>query len=228
MNSAPDISGGYIWKKDKDDPYDQNFTAAGKTLTSVYPSAMPAAQLSWLTNHLNAINAAIPSGNYASLIDVASFADHHILNVFANNADGLNFSTYYHKDRNGLVQMGPIWDFDRSMGCDNDARASNPAVWSLATDTLFFFHSSGPLWFRSLALNDSRFWMVWVDRWQAMREGPLSDAAMSERIERYRAEIGNAAIRNYNKWSNCAQRLGMVGQGGRDEEPRVDPRAVDR
>jgi hypothetical protein len=210
--SEPEISGGYIWKKDKDDPGVQTFTAAGKTLTSVYPSEMPAAQLNWLSNHVNTINAAIPGGNYASLIDVASFADHHILNVFANNADGLNFSTFYHKDRNGLVQMGPVWDFDRSMFCDNDARATNATVWSLATDTLFFFHSSGPLWFRSLALNDPEFWMVWVDRWQAMRNGPLSDVAMSERIERHRLEITNAAIRNYTKWSGFLNATNWSGK----------------
>jgi hypothetical protein len=210
--SEPEISGGYIWKKDKDDPGVQTFTAAGKTLTSVYPSEMPAAQVNWLSNHVNTINAAIPGGNYASLIDVASFADHHILNVFANNADGLNFSTFYHKDRNGLVQMGPVWDFDRSMSCDNDARATNATVWSLATDTLFFFHSSGPLWFRSLALNDPEFWIVWVDRWQAMRNGPLSDAAMSERIERHRLEITNAAIRNYTKWSGFLNATNWSGK----------------
>ena len=199
--TEPDISGGYIWKKDKDDPDDQNLTAAGKILTGVYPKDMPATQLNWLTAAIDEADALIPNGNYESKIDAASFADHHILNVFANNADGLNFSTYYHKDRDGLIQMGPIWDFDRSMGCDIDARASNPEVWSLATDQLFFFHSNAPLWFRSLALNDPDFWMIWVDRWQAMRNGPLSDIAMSERIEGYRAEIANAAQRNYQRWS---------------------------
>lgn len=200
VTTEPDITGGYIWKKDKFDPDDQIITAAGKDLISVYPKDMPSAQLNWLAAHLNTIHAAIPHGNYASLIDVTSFADHHILNVFANNADGLNFSTFYHKDRNGPVRMGPIWDFDRSMACDNDARASNPEVWSLATDPLFFFHSSGPLWFRSLALNAPDFWTVWVDRWQAMRRGPLSDAAMTERIARHRAEITAAALRNYARW----------------------------
>jgi|GEM_PF-2323220 len=223
--SEPDITGGYIWKKDKMESVDDvdNFAAAGKSLPPaearplqyVYPvgAKLTAIQKTWFTNHLNTIHALIPNGNYEAMIDVESFADHHILNVFANNADGLSASTFYHKDRNGLVQMGPIWDFDRSMGCDNDARASNPSVWSLATDQLFFFHSSGPLWFRSLALNDAEFWMVWVDRWQAMRDGPLSDGAISERIERYRAEIGNAAIRNYDKWSgvlNSSQWSGKV------------------
>ncbi|MGB6220513.1 lamin tail domain-containing protein, partial [Haloferula sp.] len=199
--TEPDISGGYIWKKDKSDPDDQNLTAANKLLTGVYPNDMPTVQLNWLTDAINAADALIPNGNYESLIDVESFADHHILNVFANNADGLNFSTYYHKDRNGRIEMGPIWDFDRSMGCDIDERASNPEVWSLATDTRYFFHSNGPLWFRSLAFDDPDFWVVWVDRWQAMREGPLSDIAMAERIEKARAEISNAAIRNYQRWS---------------------------
>jgi len=199
--AEPEITGGYIWKKDKSDPDDQIIAAAGKDLIAVYPKNMPAVQSDWLVDHLNTIDAAIPHGNYAELIDVVSFADHHILNVFANNADGLNLSTFYHKDRNGPVRMGPIWDFDRSMACDIDARASNPEVWSLATDQMFFFHSSGPLWFRSLAFNSPDFWIVWVDRWQAMRQGPLSDAAITGRIERHRTEISAAALRNYARWS---------------------------
>lgn len=213
--SEPDISGGYIWKKDKVESLADidNFAAAGiplpttlndRPLQYVYPGGdtMTAGQKTWLTNHLNAIHALIPNGNYESMIDVGAFVDHHILNVFANNADGLSASTYYHKDRNGLVQMGPIWDFDRSMACDNDTRASNPEVWSLASNTSYFFNSGGHLWFTPLAQNDPDFWMVWVDRWQAMRKGPLGDAAMSERIERYRLEIANAAARNYAKWPN--------------------------
>ncbi|MCU0780899.1 MAG: CotH kinase family protein, partial [Akkermansiaceae bacterium] len=200
VTTEPEVTGGYIWKKDKIDPDDQIIAAAGKELIGVYPKNMPQAQLSWLANHITAIDAAIPLGNYQALIDVASFADHHILNVFANNADGLNFSTFYHKDRGGPVRMGPVWDFDRSMACDNDARASNPKVWSLATDPLFFFQSSGPLWFRRLAFNAPDFWCLWVDRWQAMRRGPLANAAITARIERHRAEIAAAASRNYGRW----------------------------
>lgn len=220
--SEPDISGGYIWKKDKMESVDDvdNFAAAGKSLPPaearplqyVYPGGdeLTEIQKAWLTNHLNTIHSLIPDGNYEALIDVESFADHHILNVFANNADGLDASTFYHKDRNGLVQMGPVWDFDRSMACDNDSRATNATVWSLANNPLFFFQSSGPLWFRSLALNDPEFWIVWVDRWQAMRKGPLSDVAMSERIERYRLEITNAATRNYTKWPGPLNTAGAL------------------
>ena len=199
VDDEPGISGGYIWKLDKLDPDDRTFDAAGKTFAAVYPKDLPAAQSTWLAGAIDAIDAAIPDGDYASGIDVASFADHHILNVFAQNADGLRVSTFYHKDRGGRVRMGPIWDFDRSMG-SNDERVGNPEVWSLATDTNYFFHNGGPLWFRALALNDPEFWVVWTDRWRSMREGPLSEAAIIERIERYRAEIGRAALRNDARW----------------------------
>ena len=197
--SEPEISGGYIFKLDKTDPDDQYISAAGKNFTAVDPNPLPPAQLGWISNHLNQIDALVPNGNYESMIDVDTFADHHILNVFANNADGLRLSTFYHKDRDELLKMGPIWDFDRSMGSENDARAVNPEVWSLATDSKFFFRNGGPLWF-SLWSNEPDFWMVWADRWQLMRNGPLSEVAMNERIDRYQAELADAAIRNFERW----------------------------
>lgn len=217
VTDEPEITGGYIFKKDKDDPDDQNFVAAGATLTAVDPSFLPSAQLAWLTSYINQVDVAIPNGNYGALIDVDSFVDHHILNVFAQNADGLRVSTFYHKDREGLLNMGPIWDFDRSMGCDVDLRPSDPEVWSLSDgagggDTQYFFHNGGPLWFRELALNDPEFWITWVDRWQAMREGPLREAALIERIERYRSEIANAANRNYERWPGLIEGTNWAGK----------------
>ena len=198
VNSEPDISGGYIWKKDKLDPGAQTFSAAGTMMTGVYPKNMPTVQLNWLRDHINAIDAVVPNGDYESLIDVESFVIHQILNVFANNADGLGFSTFYHKDRNGIVHMGPVWDFDRSMSCDNDSRASNPEIWGITNMPNAFFER-GP-WFGDWANNDPDFWMVWVDSWQRMREGPLSEAAMIARIEGFRTELASAALRNYARW----------------------------
>lgn len=221
VTTEPDITGGYVFKRDKKESDDSpdNFEAAGETIGNrclqyVSPSGadMPAVQKDWFTNYLNRIHATIPDGSYGDYIDVEAFVDHHILNVFAQNADGLSASTFYHKDRNGLLKMGPIWDFDRSMGCDIDSRPSDPESWSFATDNLFFFHNGGPLWFREWALNDPEFWITWVDRWQAMREGPLSEAAMAERIEGYRSELSNAAIRNYNRWPGVLNATNWSGK----------------
>ncbi|MCU0858944.1 MAG: CotH kinase family protein, partial [Pontiellaceae bacterium] len=217
-DTEPDISGGYLWKKDKmeaiDDPnnfviadqqWPTNMTARPLQFVSPSGTELTETQKTWITNYLNAADATIPSGNYTERIDVESFADHHILNVFSQNADGLSASTFYFKDRNGRINMGPIWDFDRSMGCDNDTRPSNPEVWSFAADTQFFFRSAGILWFAKWAAGSPDFWMKWTDCWQAMRDGPLSDANIEARIEGYRTEISDAAERNYTRWTftNC-------------------------
>ena len=55
---------------------------------------------------------------YPSVIDVPSFIDFMILNEFAANVDGYQFSTFFHKDRNGKLRAGPIWDFNLTYGND--------------------------------------------------------------------------------------------------------------
>jgi hypothetical protein len=114
--------------------------------------------------------------------------------MFAKNQDGLGFSTFLFKERNGLINLDPIWDFDRSLA--HMDKTSNPAYWGMDTDRDTFFTR---LWFQYLRY-DSDFWPVWLDRWQAIREGPLSDASMVARIDGYEAELSTAAIRNYERW----------------------------
>tara|TARA_B110000305_G_scaffold234881_1_gene293635 strand:- start:98 stop:1294 length:1197 start_codon:yes stop_codon:yes gene_type:complete len=41
-----------------------------------------------------------------------------ILNELASNADSYQFSTFFHKDRNGKLRAGPIWDFNLILGND--------------------------------------------------------------------------------------------------------------
>ncbi|MCU0858798.1 MAG: CotH kinase family protein, partial [Pontiellaceae bacterium] len=195
-NTEPNVSGGYLWKLDKlDDPADE-FVAADKTFQYVSPSGseLTAPQKNWLTGYINSADAAMPNGNYEDYIDVSAFADHQIFNMFAKNQDGLNFSTFLFKDRNGRINLGPIWDFDRSMA--HMDKTANPAYWGMDTDNDTFFER---FWIGDLR-NDADFWPGWTDRWQTLRDGPLSDARMVERIERFRTELLNASARNYERW----------------------------
>ena len=32
------------------------------------------------------------------------------------NIDGFRLSTYFYKDRNGKITMGPVWDYNLSLG----------------------------------------------------------------------------------------------------------------
>lgn len=48
-----------------------------------------------------------------SQINVDSFADMYLLNMLANERDANKFSTYYYY-KNGLLNAGPVWDYDRA------------------------------------------------------------------------------------------------------------------
>lgn len=54
---------------------------------------------------------------YAALIDMESFADWYLINEITKNSDANFFSScYLHTGLCGELMMGPIWDFDLSLG----------------------------------------------------------------------------------------------------------------
>jgi hypothetical protein len=55
-------------------------------------------------------------GNYHHLIDQDSFIDWFIVNELFKNVDSGYSSVFYYKDIDGLLKMGPVWDFDLSSG----------------------------------------------------------------------------------------------------------------
>ena len=70
-----------------------------------------------LANTSSDKNSSLEDG-YPSVIDVPSFIDFMILNEFSGNVDGYEFSTFVHKERNGKLRAGPIWDFNLTYGND--------------------------------------------------------------------------------------------------------------
>lgn len=142
----PSITGGYMFKKDKDSPGDINFTAGGQGLklhepkpqsmrntpsasitTWPGPNYTPSAsnQLSYLVNYLNAFNNAMNAtdwltrtgtNHYSYYIDVDKFVDQHWIVEFPKQIDGYRLSDYFQKDRNGKVKPEPIWDWNLSFG----------------------------------------------------------------------------------------------------------------
>ena len=55
-------------------------------------------------------------GDYRQYIDEASFIDWYIVNEVFKNVDSGYSSVFYYKDAQGLLKMGPVWDFDLSTG----------------------------------------------------------------------------------------------------------------
>jgi hypothetical protein len=137
----PDITGGYLLKKDWES-FDANasFTTAtySDSLVYVEPEVdeITPAQKTWIKNYFDAFEAVLAGGSfddpvtgYVQYIDVLSFLDHHILVELAKNVDGFVVSTYLFKDRLGKINMGPIWDYNGSLGGADYACNWDPNGW---------------------------------------------------------------------------------------------------
>ena len=202
----PDITGGYLLKKDHEsaegDPY-LTFTTNEYDDTLIYaepePDEITSVQKTWIKNYFDAFEAVLAGGGfdnpltgYAQYIDVLSFLDHHILVELAKNVDGFVVSTYLFKDRLGKINMGPIWDYNGSLGGADYVCDWVPTGWlhdaddaeCCPTETCCAYDGAWPLdnpngyaWYERL-FQDPEFLLKYADRWFDLREDLFSTANM--------------------------------------------------
>ena len=207
-NQEPEISGGYIWKVDRTDPDAGTFTGGGIAVNWVHPKSPRSRtaridqkatneQQEWVINHFNELQATFrgadindPEG-YSKYIDVGSWVDHHLLGVFMDDVDAFALSAYLMKDRDGKIQMGPAWDYDRSVD-SLDGRDDDPTLWGGSGGSNFF--SRG--WYSSV-FRDKGFWQAYVDRWTELRQTHLSLESIDALIDKLAGEIEESQERNY-------------------------------
>ena len=218
-STKPQISGGYMLKIDRRDPGDSGFrTSRGNptygdgTLCYVDPKEdeITAAQSAWIRNHLDDFEDALygpdsadPELGYARYIDVDSWIDHNLLNMLAMNVDALRLSTFIHKKRNGKLEMGPLWDFDRALD-STDGRDNNAQSWHGTGDGTDYHNY---VWWNQL-FEDVNFWQKYIDRWYALRNGAFSTAGLNATIDAMADELREAEVRNSQRWSGYAPRYG--------------------
>jgi hypothetical protein len=205
-NAEPEVSGGYIIAKDKVDPEDQMFsTGRGLSLVFKDPSGpnLTQTQKDWIRDYMNEFEAVLYGGGfadtvagYAQYIDVASFIDNHILIELTKNVDGFRLSTYFHKDRGGKLVMGPVWDYDLSLG--NAAGYWNDG-W-LPTGWYFSHLGDGdyPYWRR--LFEDPEFKLRYADRWFSLRRDLFTTSRLLGIVEGYATLLDEPAARNYARW----------------------------
>lgn len=132
-------------------------------------------------------NFADPVTGYAALIDVDNWVDHYLLHNLAHNQDAFVLSTWlYRVTPEGKLRHGPIWDFDRAFN-------KNPTN----TDPTRNLRWAGTrMWFGRL-FSDANFHQRYIDRWQALRRGPLTTTNLLAIIDRQTNEItGPVAVRH--------------------------------
>jgi hypothetical protein len=208
-DAEPEITGGYIIKKDRLDLGENGFwTMQLGQLAYVEPAEdeITPQQAAWLSNWLAEFETVLmstdfddPVNGYAKYIDVDSFIDHHILVEMLKNIDGYKLSTFMYKDRNGKLNMGPVWDYNLSTG---NADYSDYGIYTYHKATGWYYATGigeAYNWYARL-MQDPEFCRRYADRWFALRKGVFSTEHILADIDGYAALLAEAAERNFDRW----------------------------
>jgi spore coat protein CotH len=151
-------------------------------------------QFDYIKNYITDVDAACRSGNLdklSQLVDVDSFIDYYIVQEVMGQAEMGWKSVYMYKSKDGLMKMGPLWDFDWSvMGpCVGKDRHLNK-------DRLDEFYSNGN-WFGCMLVNSPEFKTMVGERFDEVKDILISV------VEDTRTEMENLKPyydRNHLRW----------------------------
>lgn len=217
--TRPLIEGGYILKFDVPTPGEEGFIVEGERIIRgfehvnlytqyVEPKEIEIkqqpAQEAYIRNYLDEFADALNSpnfthpefGHYSSYIDVPSWVDYHLINELSLSVDSYYRSTYMFKTRDGKLEKGPVWDYDRSFG-SADSRDDDPNSW-------YVDRFVG--WWKRL-FEDPEFHQTYIDRWQELRKGPFSLVNLNSTIDRLAEPLRESQIRNFERWTTQRPRF---------------------
>lgn len=210
------ITGGYIIKADKiegTDPLGWSMpNGIGWSTNYVYEYPKPAniadEQADYIQDYFwdladNSKNPNIING-YPSLIDIPSFVDFMIIQELGSNGDAYQFSTFHHKDRNGKLKAGPVWDLNLTFGNDLffwDYDRSLTDVWQF-----YDFENVGAAYWNEL-FNQPEFQCQLAKRWNQLIQprAPLSVKSVHELIDSAANIFGDALIREEQTWGSVTK-----------------------
>jgi hypothetical protein len=258
-NDFPDITGGYVTKSDRANGSDSeawvmpNYGGWNTVFVNVTPSSEEATreQTSYIQDVFESLantsasnNSSIYTG-FPSIIDMPSFIDFMLINELSSNVDAYQLSTYFHKDRNGKLRAGPVWDSNLTYGNDLfewGYDRSKTDVWQ------FFYELMGAMFWKDLFDNDiyrcymSKRWNSLTQNGQALSQSNISlliDETVShvfeakEREEARWGTVGNhdeniAALKNFvqirSSW--MTQELGSFSQCANVATPELKITAI--
>jgi hypothetical protein len=220
--NAPSVTGGYLLSIDKSNPGLQADLAGLPVWyldPDYYTITLPerAAQKDYIDGYFAAFDSALngpnwkdPLTGYAAYIDLDSWIDYHLHQVFVFNADMLRISAFFYKPGGGKIVQGPLWDFDRAFADSSDDRGFNPRRWRSGsgdggTDPFnpncsIFCN----LWYGKL-FADPDFWQRWIDRYQELRKTVYTLTNLYAKIDGFGNQVRQATVREYVRWAGSGQ-----------------------
>lgn len=218
----PTISGGYIFKFDQravseeegevfvkcrgadGEVIDNGAEGCWEDMELVDPAPANEQQMAYIEGEIQTLHDLLhaePLGDYQSRIDLPSFIDHFVINELTMDVDAYIRSHYMHKDRDGLIKAGPLWDYNFAMGSIGAVQEDftyNTTRSGNGTNDWHLIMGPDPTFHEQLAA-----------RYRELRVGILSDAELFARIDQIAAPLVNAATRDLQRWP-----VGECGFGG--------------
>ena len=134
-------------------------------------------------------------GSWRRWIDAASAVDFALLHELFKNEDGFHASTYMALHADGKLRLGPVWDFDISMGNSDYGPSRRLAGWMLARRD----------WAERL-YRDRTFKRAMARRWRELRAAGLRGQVLAT-VTQSQRELRGAAGRNFRRWPVLDRRI---------------------
>lgn len=211
------ITGGFITETGPSDDQEFSTTQSGTTVGHKHAdpgkNQLNAAQQAWIRDYYTDFERALYGADfkhpatgrsYSDYTDLASQVDYKIAREWSRNFDG--GSTYSHVPRGGKLTMGPLWDYNWAFGNVNYAEGGDiPGYRTDGWNRSFTNMSPWAPWWKRFEQNPD-WWQQFIDRWTALREGVLSDAAVTAEIEAFTSVLSaEAAGRHFTRWPQLGQ-----------------------
>jgi len=198
--NPPEVTGGYLFEIDgrRDCAANVQFdTGTGVPICIDTPDDedIVTQQYDYLRSYMQSFESALyasgfadPATGYRAWLDPSSFIDWYLVNELTANVDSASFgSIWNYKDRNGLLQRGPLWDFDISTGNADYCACADPQG--------FWVH--GGTWYARL-FQDPAFAAQARARWNTVKADvfDMLPALIDADADTIRGSVGD----NFQKW----------------------------
>ncbi|TKG95886.1 T9SS type A sorting domain-containing protein [Puteibacter caeruleilacunae] len=230
-NSGEEVSGGYIFKVDyhsSSDSWKSAYKAYGYPSFDVYfvyeypdEEDITTEQKSYIHDYVSIYEAALRGPNYRdemtgykAYLDELSFIDYFIVNEVARNNDGFKKSRYFHKDKNGEIVAGPVWDFDWAWKNINECfifKATDGSGWAYKVNDCNP-HVKSPGWMIRL-FQDDWFSSQTNCRYFELREHTINDNRLYAIVDSVYNLVEDAADRHFQRWDILGRNVGAPEVG---------------
>ncbi len=120
-------------------------------------------------------------------IDIDEYIKHYWIQEFSKNPDAdFKTSVYFSWGKDGVIKMGPVWDFDLSLG-NRDKPRGLPPGWYIK-----------PSYWNKFLFKDSMLEQARIDYWTIHKDKFKS---LPSKIDSVYFFLRSAAQNNYKKWN---------------------------